>query len=137
MASVLQEYGKVVDLSNPPETWEEDGFKSWEDSEEYWTKQVGSWFKQSVEAFYKKKQEWDKAERLLALEHVLQDASEHPSRSRLPHLKKIIEEYIATRTQETLRPQGSSRQPSMDNCVGALNYFKDVELADSDHAVFI
>lgn len=133
MASVLQEYGKVVDLSNPPETWEEDGFKSWEDSEEYWTKQVGSWFKQSVEAFYKKKQEWDKAERLLALEHVLQDASEHPSRSRLPHLKKIIEEYIATRTQETLRPQGSSRQPSMDNCVGALNYFKDVELDEGEY----
>ncbi len=134
MASTIQEYAEqVVDPNSPPEVWQEDGFESFDAAEEYWTKQVTSLFKQSVDAFYKKKQEWDKAEKLLALEHVLAEAGEHPSRTRLPHLKKIIEEYCATRTQEVLRPQGSSRQPSMDNCVGALNYFKDVELDGNEY----
>lgn len=124
----------AVSLSNLPPTWQEDGFDSEEDYEKHYTKLVHSLFKQSVNEFYKEKAEWDKSEKLIQLEHIINSSIDsHPSKTRFPLLIKLIEEYVATRTADIMRPQASSRQPDMDQAVGALNYFKDVELDDNQY----
>ncbi len=124
----------AVSLSNLPPTWQEDGFDNEQDHEKHYTKLVHSLFKQSVNEFYKEKAEWDKSEKLIQLEHIINSAIDsHPSKTRFPLLIKLIEEYVATRTADIMRPQASSRQPDMDQAVGALNYFKDVELDDNQY----
>lgn len=123
-----------VKLADLPPVWKEDGFDSEEDKDKHYVSLVHSLFKQSLNAFYKTKMEWDRAEKLIQLEHVINGMIDnHPSKTRFPLLIKLIEEYLATRTAEIVRPQASSRQPDMDAMVGALNYFKDVELDDEQY----
>ena len=68
---------------------------------------IPSWcilFKQSVNEFYKEKAEWDKSEKLIQLEHIINSSIDsHPSKTRFPLLIKLIEEYVATRTADIMR----------------------------------
>lgn len=128
----------IVNPNNPPPVWEEDGYDDQECHEREMCQLVKSLFKQSVNHNFKIKQGWEKGEKLMKLEHILSGMMDtHPSKTRFPLLIKALEEYMATRNAELMRPQGSSRTPDMDRVVGALNYFKDVELDDNKYELLM
>lgn len=123
---------KLINPNNPPPVWEEDGFDSFLDYEKHYCRLGKSLFKESTSALWKKKAKWDRGEKLMELQHILDELLEkHPTKTRMPMLPQMIEEYVSTRNSETARPQAQSRQPAMDQFVGYLNYFKDVELDEN------
>lgn len=112
-----------------PPTWVEDGADSPEEHERMLVALVQDLLQESREKYGPIKLKWKRADKLMELGHILdRAATTDPAETKLPFLAAAIEEYLASRLDESLVPAFSSRQQSMDQLVAALNYFKEVEL---------
>lgn len=110
-------------------TWVEDGATSEEEHERMMVCLVQDLLQESRDKYGPIKLKWKRADKLMDLQHILdRAATTDPADTKLPFMATAIEEYLASRLDESLVPSYSSRQNSMNELVAALNYFKEVEL---------
>jgi hypothetical protein len=116
-------------ITEPIPIWEEDEYDSKEHYEQEMVELVESLFEESREKYEKKKMQWASADKLIELEHILDSLVEsHPEKTRIPYLPQAIEEWLAVRHGDNLRPSAAARQQAFDKIVAAGNYIMDREL---------
>lgn len=116
-------------ITKPLPIWQEDKFDDIEDYREKMVRLVEDLFDESREYYVKQKSQWAGADRLYRLEHILNEMlDKHPSKTRMPYLPQAIEEWLAVRHGDDLRPSVASRQTAYDPLCAAGNYIMSQEL---------
>lgn len=116
-------------LSLTQETWQDEGFSSYEEYEDYYCRLVDDLLDQSKQYWKEKKQRWNDAERRLEMANVFgSQLTKDPSRSDVPILPQAVEEAIALLCESLPRPQVAARQAAEDDMASALNLFIAEEL---------
>jgi hypothetical protein len=103
--------------------WFEDGFQTEQAWEDHNARVVEELYEESVQKWGPKKYRWKRADKLVELEHLIDEFIDYrnSSRGRLPILAPAIEEFLAVRHQDPLRPTANSRQQALNEAAAACN----------------
>lgn len=117
------------------ETWQNEGFDSFEEYQAAKCYLVECKFKESDTFWKSTKQLWYSCDKRLDMERtgpVIFTGSYSSSESDLPLVPQAIEEAIAVMTDTLPKPTVSPRQASQEEMCSALNYFIEEELDSND-----
>lgn len=115
-------------ITEPMPVWEEDD-QDYEEYLEETVRLVESLYEESRDYYGPKKMQWRRADQLIELEHILDSLlDKHPEKTRMPLLAPSIEEWLACRYNEPVRPSVAARQAGMEQIIGAGNYLMEQEL---------